>query len=95
MSQYVGLDVPLKEVSVCVVDANGAVLSRASLPTDPDAIAAFVAAKAPDAERVVHESGILATWLTRNLPGLVGSPRCTSEVKLPTGSGLWLARASV
>ncbi len=67
MSQYVGLDVSLKEVSVCVVDANGAVLSRASLPTDPDAIAAFVAAKAPDAERVVHESGILATWLTREL----------------------------
>lgn len=67
MSQYVGLDVSLNEVSACVVDGAGTVVCRASLRTDPDAIAAFIAAKAPAAERVVHESGILATWLTREL----------------------------
>jgi len=67
MSQYVGLDVSLKEVSICVVDADGAVVLRATLPTEPDEVAGFIAENAPRAERVVHESGILATWLTREL----------------------------
>ena len=67
MCQYVGLDVSLKEVSICVVDGSGKVLARSSLSTDPDAIAMFLAEAAPDAERVVHESGQLSTWLTREL----------------------------
>ena len=65
MSHYVGLDVSLKEVSVCVVDAEGTVLHRASIPTEPDTIAEYISRKAPNVERVVHESGIMATWLTR------------------------------
>ena len=67
MTEYVGLDVSSKEVSVCVVDAKGGVRRRAVLPTDPERIAAFVAAEAPQTERVVHESGILSTWLTQEL----------------------------
>ena len=67
MCQYVGLDVSLKEVSACVVDGNGRVLARSYVATDPDAIAIFLAEAAPDAERVVHESGQLSTWLTREL----------------------------
>lgn len=67
MSQYVGLDVSLKEVSVCVVSDTGEVLSRGVVAADPDEIAAFVARTASDVERVVHESGILAIWLTREL----------------------------
>jgi len=57
MSHYVGLDVSLKEVSICVVDAGGEVLNRASVPTEPDTIAEYVAQNAPSSERVVHESG--------------------------------------
>jgi transposase len=67
MSHYVGLDVSLKEVSICVVDGDGEVLNRASVPTEPDTIAEYLAQNARHAERVVHESGILATWLTREL----------------------------
>ncbi len=67
MSQYVGLDVSVKEVSICVVNASGDVLARGTVPTDPDRIAAFVSEHAPSAERVVHESGIMAIWLTREL----------------------------
>ena len=67
MTQYVGLDVSLKEVSACVVDAGGRVLCRGSMACEPDVIARFVATHAPDAERVVHESGQLSTWLTREL----------------------------
>jgi transposase len=67
MSHYVGLDVSLKEVSICVVDGDGEVLNRASVATEPDTIAEYLAKHARHAERVVHESGILATWLTREL----------------------------
>ena len=42
MNHYVGLDVSLKEVSVCVVDAEGTVVNRASLATEPDVIADFL-----------------------------------------------------
>jgi transposase len=67
MSHCVGLDVSLKEVSVCVLDEKGTVTNRATLPTDSDIIADHLSREVPDAERVVHESGILATWLTREL----------------------------
>jgi transposase len=67
VKQYVGLDVSLKEVCACVVDADGRVMCRETLPCEPDAIADFMARRAPNAERVVHESGMLSTWLTREL----------------------------
>ncbi|WP_322866990.1 hypothetical protein U5922_012880 [Aquicoccus sp. G2-2] len=43
MSHYVGLDVSVKEVSIFVVDADGEVLNRASVPTEPGAIADYLA----------------------------------------------------
>ena len=67
MSHYVGLDVSVKSVSICVVDTDGAVLTRGETASDPDRIVSFIREHAPDPERVVHESGILAIWLTREL----------------------------
>lgn len=67
MSHYVGLDVSVKSVSICVVDAAGSVLVRGETTSDPDEIKAFIEDHAPEPERVVHESGILAIWLTREL----------------------------
>jgi len=67
MSQYVGLDVSVKSVSICVVDVEGAVIARGETSADPDQISSFIGEHAPRAERVVHESGILAIWLTREL----------------------------
>jgi transposase len=67
MSYYVGLDVSVKSVTICVVDGEGAIAARGEVSSDPDQIAAFVLEHAPDAARVVHESGILSIWLTREL----------------------------
>ena len=67
MSYYVGLDVSVKSVAICVVDGDGAIIARGDVSTDPDRIATFLSNHAPNAERVVHESGILAIWLTREL----------------------------
>ena len=84
MSQYVGLDVSVKEVSICVVNTEGAVLARGTVPTDPDLIAAFIAEHAPDADRIVHESGIMAIWLTRELTKL-GLPIICIDARLAHG----------
>ena len=43
MKQHAGLDVSLKEISICVVDIDGAVLVRGTLPTEPQAVASFLA----------------------------------------------------
>lgn len=67
MAQYVGLDVSLKEVSICVVDDDGTVLVRGSVPCDPDTIHQFLLMREVHADRIVHESGMLSTWLTREL----------------------------
>lgn len=67
MAQYVGLDVSVKSVSICVVDADGSVVARGEVRADPDQISCFIGMHAPSVERVVHESGILAIWLTREL----------------------------
>ena len=48
-------------------DDKGVVAARTDISTDPDLIATFSSKHAPNVERVVHESGILAIWLTREL----------------------------
>jgi len=68
MKHYAGLDVSLKETTICVVDDGGAVVGRGTVATDPDAIAAFFAgAAARGVARMVHESGQLSIWLDRAL----------------------------
>ena len=62
-----GLDVSVKEVSRCVVNTDDSVLARGTVATDQDLTAAFVTELAPDADRILHESGIMAIWLTREL----------------------------
>ena len=67
MSNFVGLDVSMKEVSICVMGGDGSVLARGSTPADPAAVMAFIEQHAPQVERIVHESGQLSTWLSREL----------------------------
>ena len=67
MSFYVELDVSVKFVSICVVEANGAVIARGEVSSDPDQIAAFLFKHAPDAKRILHASGILSIWQTCEL----------------------------
>lgn len=62
MSHYVGLDVSVKSVSICVVDAQSTIIARGETTSDPDPTTSFTHKHAPDPERVVHESGILAIW---------------------------------
>ena len=70
MKQFVGLDVSLKSTSIRVVDGDGSVTARGEVPTDPDTIRNFFTARKIEPERIVHESGQLSIWLTRQLDRL-------------------------
>ncbi len=45
MKLYVGMDVSLKETSICVVDDNGDIVSEGTVISDPPALAAFIKAR--------------------------------------------------
>ena len=70
MECYVGLDVSLKQTSICVVSGTGSVVREGVVASDPDAIAAFVRSKAPGAIRVGLETGPTSTWLWTELKQL-------------------------
>jgi transposase len=45
MAHFVGLDVSVKETSVCVVDDTGKVILEQKVTTEPDAIIALLPSK--------------------------------------------------
>jgi hypothetical protein len=65
-----GLDAPLKQKSICVVNDKRSVVREGVVDSDPEAIDAFVRSNAPDAVRVGLESGPTATWLRTELKRL-------------------------
>jgi len=70
MEQYVGLDVSLQQTAVCVVDQTGQIVREAVIPSDPEAIAAFVKSNAKNVVRMGLESGPTSTWLWSELDRL-------------------------
>jgi transposase len=70
MEYYVGLDVSLKQTSICVVDRTGSVVREGVVDSDPEAISAYVRSKAPNAVRIGLETGPTSTWLWTELKRL-------------------------
>ena len=67
MTYYAGLDVTQKEVSICVVDAEGTVIAEGRVATEPALIVSWIESRVGAVDRIVHESGPLSIWLTREL----------------------------
>ena len=67
MTQYVGLDVSMKETSVCVLDENGKVVWEGKVVSEPDAIVRALRRHAPEVEKVGLETGPTSTWLWHEL----------------------------
>ena len=70
MNQYVGLDVSQDQTSICVVDEGDRVLWQGRCASTPEAIAATLGSRAPQAERIGLESGPLSIWLCHGLSAL-------------------------
>ena len=57
MEYYVGLDVSLRQTSICVVSEMGSVVREKIVASDPETIAAFVRSRALESS-----SGWLGDW---------------------------------
>ncbi|MBB4188903.1 IS110 family transposase [Sinorhizobium terangae] len=61
MDQYIGLDVSLKDTAISIRQ-DGKRVWRGKCPSDPKALAQMISKHAPQAKRVVFETGPLSTW---------------------------------
>ncbi len=61
MERYVGMNVSLKETSMCVVDGSGEIVSEGTVISEPEAIAGFIKTKAVGAKRIGLETGPTTT----------------------------------
>jgi len=70
MERYIGMDVSLKETSICVVDDDGEILCEGTVISEPAAIAGFIETNAVNAKRIGLETGPTTTWLWHELRAL-------------------------
>jgi len=70
MTYYAGLDVSLKEVSICIIDDDGKVVAQGTTPADPEGVASWFRNRSLSPKRIVHESGQLSIWLQRGMAQL-------------------------
>jgi predicted NBD/HSP70 family sugar kinase len=63
MKHFVGLDVSLKEVAICVVDQNGVIIREGAVVSEPEEIADWVGSLGLDVARIGLEIGALSRWL--------------------------------
>lgn len=61
MAEYIGLDVSLKETAVSI-RRDDVRIWRGKCPSDPALIAELIRKRAPDARRVVFETGPMSVW---------------------------------
>ena len=79
MDDYIGLDVSLKETAISI-RRDGKRIWRGKRPSDPRLLAEVIRKRAPQAKRVVFETGPLSVWFyhalrAEGLPALDGKPR--------------------
>src|SRR3989442_14116975 len=73
MNHYIGLDVSMKQTSICIINENGNISFEEEVVTDPTVIYRTIAETKLDIKLVGLESGSLSHWLVDNL-GKLGLP---------------------
>jgi len=63
MDYYAGIDVSLKESSVCVLDATGKVIREAKVASEPEALIAWFKELGLGMSLIGLEAGPLSQWL--------------------------------
>ena len=69
MEHYAGIDVSLKESSVCVVDSSGKIVRETKVASEPEALLRHFADLGFPVSRVGLEAGPLSQWLRDSLVG--------------------------
>lgn len=76
MRHYIGLDVSMKETSVCVINENGKIVKENTIPTEPREIASYINRLQICVGLVGLESGSLSHWLTEELVSIGLPVKC-------------------
>jgi len=63
MDHFAGLDVSVKETSVCIVNDTGRIVREVKVASDPEALLAVLKNPAYHFERIGLEAGPLSQWL--------------------------------
>src|SRR5947199_8516861 len=63
MDYFAGLDVSVKETSVCVVDDTGRIVREAKVASEPDALLSVLTNPSYHFKRIGLEAGPLSQWL--------------------------------
>ena len=63
MDHFAGLDVSVKETSVCIVDDTGTIVREVKVSSEPDALLAVLTNPAYQFKRIGLEAGPLSQWL--------------------------------
>jgi len=63
MDHFAGLDVSVKETSVCIVDDSGKIVREAKVASEPEALLAALKNPAYRFKRIGVEAGPLSKWL--------------------------------
>ena len=63
MDHFAGLDVSVKETSVCIVDDTGKIVREVKVASEPDALLAVLKNPAYYFKRIGLEAGPLSQWL--------------------------------
>jgi transposase len=69
MEHFAGIDVSLKDSSVCVVDAAGRIVREAKVASEPEALVAWFRGLGLAVTRIGLEAGPLSQWLHAGLAG--------------------------
>jgi hypothetical protein len=67
MDYFAGLDVSVKETSVCIVDADGRIVREAKVESEPEALLALLDDWRGELKRIGLEAGTLSQWLWSGL----------------------------
>jgi len=69
MEHFAGIDVSLKDSSICVVDAAGRIVREAKVASEPEALVAWFRGLGFAVTRIGLEAGPLSQWLHAGLSG--------------------------
>src|SRR5438045_5862237 len=67
MDHFVGLDVSVKETSVCIVDDTGRIMKEVKVASEPQALLKILGNPAYRFKRIGLEAGPLSQWLFSGL----------------------------
>src|SRR5215469_12023258 len=68
MDYFAGLDVSVKETSVCIVDDAGKIVREARVASEPEALLQVLTKTIYRFKRVALEAGPPSQWLYRSIP---------------------------